>query len=121
MAISPFSIYLWQQVDKWSSVSQGAMALCIGATLFYFFIKAVGYELKPCPLDQYVKWIIPPVFVIAAMVNFFVPSSKTIAMMAVLPAVANSRVIQQDVPDLYAIAIEALKAELKPEATEKKK
>jgi hypothetical protein len=42
----------------------------------------------------------------------FLPSSKTIALMVVVPAVMNSEPIQKDLPELYQMAKEALKQTL---------
>jgi hypothetical protein len=120
-AISPLTIYLWQQVDKWQNSTTGIMILTGMLSLFYFvLVKGVIYEGKPAPFDWIPKWIMIPLFIVCGLVNFLLPSSKTIAMMAVIPAVADSRVVQQDIPELYTIAIEALKAQLKPATKEGK-
>lgn len=50
--------------------------------------------------------------VITATLAPLLPSSKTIALMYVLPEIANSKVMQQDVPELYDMAIKALKDQL---------
>lgn len=50
-------------------------------------------------------------FVVAAMF----PSSKTIALMVVVPAVINSEPIQKDLPELYQMAKESLKQTLATE------
>ena len=44
--------------------------------------------------------------------NTFVPSSKTIAMMVIIPEIAHSKVVQQDLPDIYNAAVKALKDQL---------
>lgn len=45
-----------------------------------------------------------------------VPSSKTIACMYVIPEITNSKAIQKDLPEIYDMAISALKENIK-EAT----
>lgn len=45
----------------------------------------------------------------------FVPSSKEMAMIYVVPHISESQVIKQDVPELYDIGINALKDWLKKE------
>ncbi len=48
-------------------------------------------------------------FFICGTGKMLIPSSKTIAMMYVIPAVANSAPIQRDLPIFYDAAVEALK------------
>ena len=47
------------------------------------------------------------------ILSVFTPSSKTLAMMVVIPEIAHSKVVQQDLPDIYNAAVEALKSQLK--------
>jgi hypothetical protein len=56
----------------------------------------------------------PPLFAISLFLHCIIPSSKTIAMMVVIQKIAESRVIQQYLPELYESAISALKESLKP-------
>ena len=42
------------------------------------------------------------------------PSSKTIAMMVVIPKIVDSKVVQQDLPEIYDLALKALKEQLTP-------
>lgn len=42
------------------------------------------------------------------------PDSKTFGMMIVVPAIANSAPIQKDLPEIYNLAVEALKEKLAP-------
>ena len=41
--------------------------------------------------------------------SVLLPSSKTIAMMYVIPKMADSEVIKKDVPEMYEMAKEALR------------
>lgn len=47
--------------------------------------------------------------VLFAITATFTPSSKTIAMMYVIPKLADSEVIKKDVPEMYEMAKEALR------------
>ena len=47
------------------------------------------------------------------------PSTRTLAAMYIVPAIANSKAIQKDFPELYDLAIGKLKEQLAP-AVEKK-
>ena len=49
---------------------------------------------------------------IALLVGVFLPNSKTIAVMVVVPALVESKAIQKDLPELYDMGIKALKSSL---------
>ena len=72
-----------------------------------------------CPIDEareVAKKAIKPsviLFMVISVLNVFIPSSSTIAMMVVIPEIAHSKVVQQDLPDIYNAAVEALKNQLK--------
>lgn len=58
-----------------------------------------------------------PVTILAGillMLNAFIPSTKTAAMMLVIPAVANNQAIQKEAGDLYGIAKDALRELARP-------
>jgi hypothetical protein len=46
----------------------------------------------------------------------FIPSTKTVAAAVIAPAIVNSKIVQQDIPELYNIGIERLKEAIKPTA-----
>lgn len=50
----------------------------------------------------------------AAIANGFLPSTKTAAMMVVVPRIANNEAIQREAGDLYGIAKDALRELAKP-------
>lgn len=76
-------------------------------------------------LAKITRRITVPVLILSCMLATFMPPSKTIAMMYVIPEIANSAVIKQDVPEIYNLAVDALKDQLKtyiaPLAVEKNK
>ena len=88
------------------------MISLFAAGFYILTIKCVMYELKPCPHDRLAKWILIPIVALSLSVNALVPSSKTVAMMVVIPAIAQSKVVQKDLPDIYDIAVTALKGAL---------
>lgn len=51
---------------------------------------------------------------ILLLANAFIPSTKTAAMMLVIPAVANNQAIQREAGDLYGIAKDALRELARP-------
>jgi hypothetical protein len=58
-------------------------------------------------------------FCLSILVVTLTPSSKTFALMVVLPRLADSQFIQKDAPDIYKLAIDALKKQLQPDAEKK--
>jgi len=56
--------------------------------------------------------VLGAVAALALLATALLPSSRTIAAMYVLPRIAESRVIQTDLPELYDMAIGALKDQL---------
>ena len=111
MNISPLTIYLWQLADQLLS------ALGI-ATTISFVTLVVLLIFSTCPCDSVsttckasIKKSLLAVFVIGGF-KVIVPSSNTIAMMIVIPEIAHSKVVQQDLPDIYNAAVKALKDQL---------
>lgn len=51
--------------------------------------------------------------VLALFGTLFVPTTKEMAMIYVVPAISQSEVIQKDIPELYNLGIESLKDMLK--------
>lgn len=115
--MTPFNIYLWQQADSFGNslllFSLACGSLGAVATIFSFLAEAEG-DFEKTTLDACRKIAIRAVTtcVIAATLATLLPSSKTIALMYVLPEIANSKVMQQDVPELYDMAVKALKDQL---------
>ena len=51
---------------------------------------------------------------VACLLTASAPSTKTIAVMYAVPAIVNSKPVQQDLPELYQMGVEALKSQLAP-------
>ena len=51
--------------------------------------------------------------IILSLILTFIPSSKVLVTMIILPEIANSEVIKKDLPEIYNLAVEKLKTELK--------
>ena len=51
--------------------------------------------------------------IILSLILTFIPNSKVLATMIILPEIANSEVIKKDLPEIYNLAVEKLKTELK--------
>lgn len=115
--MTPLNIYLWQQADTFGNSLCMLASVCglLGAMITAFSVVAwaEGFFEKVM-LDACRKIGIRAVItcVITATLATLLPSSKTIALMYVLPEIANSKVMQQDVPELYDMAVKALKDQL---------
>lgn len=119
MTLSPWIIYLWGIADNASASLRG---LGIGL-LFASSLGSIGVALfSAAPSDilpeTAVKcWIWIRRSLIAGLIflitSALMPSSKTIAVMVVAPAIINSEPIQKDLPEIYQLAKDALKSTLK--------
>lgn len=123
MNISPLTIYLWQMADGFSHTAD--VFFFISGILTVFLLMLYGWaRIFECPDDEEAKNNnelrqmrkvakgLVPFFFIAGLVSNLVPNSKTIAMMVVIPEIAHSKVVQQDLPDIYNAAVKALKDQL---------
>lgn len=118
--MTPFTIYLWQQVDS--------IIHCLD--MFALPVSAIGFAgllITTIALavegdDESVQKRFAPArnaslatLLLSAFLSFtasIIPSSKTIAMMVAIPAIANSEPIQKDLPELYQLAKDALKEQI---------
>lgn len=89
MEISPWMIYLVDMLETVKFISTGVFLLSLLA-LIIFGIMAVDEDVA----RQAIKVIVVPVIVISALLAVFIPDSKTLASMYVIPAVVNNEQIQ---------------------------
>jgi basic membrane lipoprotein Med (substrate-binding protein (PBP1-ABC) superfamily) len=111
MTISPWTIYLFGIADSIRSSLQFAVFIGVVVSFIYSFFTACDGEFKGRTLSK----IAIPTFLVGVCAALM-PSSKTIAMMVVIPAIVNSEPIQKDLPDLYRLGVDALKEQIKPES-----
>jgi uncharacterized membrane protein YccC len=102
METSPFTVYLWQQADSLINLFIG-MAVAFGVLAFVISLRVIKTFVA----------LISAAFVFAGL-GMITPSSRTIAMMYAIPAIVNSEPIQQDLPELYDMAVKSLKDQLAP-------
>jgi len=116
MNITPFTIYIWQLADDFRWTFNIIYILFWIASFFTLTIYLTTREDKDIKLDAILyrcfRWFIP-LTIIGMVISIMIPKSNTVAMMIVIPRIAESKVIQQELPELYNIAIEALKSSLK--------
>lgn len=108
MTLSPWIIYLWGISDDVKA------ALGIAAAIFLIITFAFALIAFIEEIDGAVKAAVVT-GVTAFLFGYFsalIPSSKTIAVMIVAPAIINSDPIQKDLPELYKAAKDALMSTL---------
>lgn len=115
--MTPFYIYLWGTVDNLRDVAIGLIVFpLLVAVITSGVILGMGDGLEDKLLKQLEKLrkIAAYLLVLACLIRALVPTSTTLACMIVLPEIAASKAIQKDAPELYNIAIEALKKSIIP-------
>lgn len=117
MNISPLTIYLWQLADPLKihmQIATMAIAVVGGISLICAALAAIDGASENT-IGSMCKW--GKAMMIAGLSVFmaasFIPSSNAIAMMVVIPQIAESKIVKTDLPDLYNAAVEALKSSLK--------
>ena len=111
--ITPLNIYLIMQADKISSALFTISTIAIVAVILAFVWHDVnrdcyGNQGKINPITKSMITGIIATFLLATAI----PSTKTLCMMYALPAIVNSKVVQNDFPELYDIALQATKEKL---------
>jgi hypothetical protein len=119
MHISPWLIYFWQLADK---VVVTSAILTIVTLLFCLIFTVVSAAETEHKVDEWCKTHRksrrPTIFrslitgITLLLFSVATPSSKTIALMVVVPQLVDSKIIQQDLPDIYNLAVDTLKSEL---------
>lgn len=117
MNITASTIYFWQLADRLLKSLEFISGI-LAIALLFSIVFLVGTNLDKGleavkPLARGMTWILAPCFFLSYAALTLVPSSNTIAMMVVIPKIAESKAIQQDLPDIYNAAVEALKSSLK--------
>jgi len=116
MTITPAAMYWITRLD---SVA-GLMCFVLFACALGAGITAIQWGTNE-PIDEeqepYKKWFKRETItaIIAALILTFVPSSKEMAMIYVVPHITESQVIKQDIPEVYDLGVKALKDWLKKE------
>ena len=120
MTVTPSMLYWLTRLDNLNTAF-GILAFLGGlAFVFSAFFHIATRCDEEC--DEGVKRVISTAFKIITLVwslgvvgTIFTPTSKEMAMIYVVPHIAESQVIKQDIPELYDMGVAALKDWLKPE------
>lgn len=119
MTITPATMYWLTRLNGITTLF--AVITFIGVFALLFLI--VGYyatmagtstndENDHKTISGVLKWFVP-IWVVALLGLLFVPNTKQMAMIYVVPALTESQVIKQDIPELYDLSVNALKDWLK--------
>lgn len=124
MTLTPFTIYMIMQADTIISACQtvaiiGLAASGLAAMLLPILCEVVQENREI--LKSFPKKTIAAVFMVCALGYILIPSTKTLAAMIVVPAIANSQAVQKDFPELYDLAVNKLKEQLAPSKEVEKK
>lgn len=113
--MSEFDVYFWTRLDYLQGTSI-AFTVVLGIALIFLSIVHIvsrqndwDYKVNVIPF----YWV----FTVLILLCIVIPSSKEYAMIKVIPRIANSELsaqIQKDVPELYQIAMSALKEKIAP-------
>lgn len=109
MTLSPWIIYLWGIAD---SVIAFFGTLSIVAGIIGVIATAIGF-VENVSRGKKLGLSALAVAVFSGVLSVLVPSSKTVAVMVVAPAIVNSEPIQKDLPELYRAAKDALMGTLR--------
>lgn len=123
--MSEWTIYFWTRLD-------GVLGVSIGIAIVSGILSLISTLMYPCCKASpeynkqelaFCKAFVPKVqiiFVLSLLVALLLPTQKEFALIKVLPKLANSQLsqdIQKDIPEMYAMAKNALKDMIKPKET----
>lgn len=116
MNITTTQMYWFMMLDN---IKIGSGLMCTVAALFFIGMIIATYDLGKCPVI--VKVLTPTLgvlFVALFSVCVFLPSTKQMAAIMIVPRIANSEKVQTVGNRVYDLAVEWME-ELKPNKTGK--
>lgn len=125
MTITPAIMYWFTRLDVLNTFFM-FVTIMGGFGVLFLVIGYYGTSLNDCSesdrevhgiMGRILKWA-APLWTLCLIGTLFVPTSKQMAMIYVVPALTESQVIKQDIPELYDLGIDALKNWLKKDTDE---
>lgn len=122
MTISHTMMYWFTRLDGINTLLTLIGVLCSLTLIF----MTIGYFVTSVDQDEQLlfvnytlkKWIkgllLPWIFVLLGVL--FIPTSKELAMIYVVPSITESQVVKQDLPEIYDLGVKSLKNWLKDKA-----
>lgn len=107
--MSMFLIYLWTRVDAFKDVLDGIIFITLSLSAILSIIFATNEDFES--VKKYVFCLIACGFITIG-VNVITPTKNDIAIMYVVPKIANSEVVSKDCPELAKLGIEVLKKQM---------
>ena len=107
--MNPLLIYIWGQADS----IRPALGIIAVITLIIATIATICFYVETGRFSSKLTIFIGLFIFTCGFCSVFMPSSKTIGYMIVIPEIIKSKAVQQDLPEIYNLAVEKLKEELK--------
>lgn len=116
MTITPEQLYWISRLDNICGLSIAILFFSILAIIITGVVWAINEPYDDEDKVPYKKSLRISITatIIGALITTFVPTTKEMAMIYVVPAINESEAIQKDLPELYDLGIQALKNVLKP-------
>ena len=120
MTITPAIMYWFTRLDI-LNVFFMFVTIVGGLGILFLVIGYYGTSLNDCSesdrqahgiMARILKWA-APLWALCLIGALFVPTSKQMAMIYVVPQITESQVVKQDIPELYDLGVNALKDRLK--------
>lgn len=117
MTITPATMYWFTRLDGITGACNiitilGAFALLFLIIGYYATDNDTENTYEHKTVGGVLKWFIP-VWLFCLIGTLFIPNSKQMAMIYVVPQITESQVVKQDIPELYDLGVNALKDWLK--------
>lgn len=125
MTITTSTLYWITRLDR---ITATCSTITVLGALVLLFLSIGYYATDNSTKDTHghkiiggiLKWFIP-VWLFCLVGMLFIPTSKQMAMIYVVPHLAESQVVKQDIPEVYDLGAKALKDWLKKETKEETK
>lgn len=117
MTITPATLY-------WITRLDGINCLCAIVAVFsilgfiigfIMWIANIDYNDEYCEAGKKITKATGIIATLALTISLFIPTSKEMAMIYVVPHLAESQVVKQDIPEIYDLGVKSLKDWLKKE------
>lgn len=114
--ITESDMYWLLMLDNICSALGAIVALSVGCSIVSFVAFITATESthyfvirRRC---KRIMFVCIPIFILSFICAIFVPNTKQMAAIKVIPALVNSSAVQKEVPELYQLGISCLKKQL---------
>lgn len=109
--MSTFYIYLWTIIDGLREIIS-VIGVCCGIAIFVTCFASFLETTNPFELCKDLRKTACIIGMSCLVLHALIPNSKNLALIYVLPRIAESQAIQKDLPELYNLALSNLKNKL---------